>query len=396
MTGNRTARGRTTGMGRSEAPARSKKVPSKPPRGHKAEKGRTRQSRGTVPPKGKASKKDKGTGKRRRSFADETVTEFKTKRVKVHGVTHKIPVDEDGFVPTSAIAARFLDVTEGTGRSDRRSVISDHSVNAKKILPNRITPEDIAEWWHAPNTMDIRDIDTRGSSMFDLRGHMSKGAQEAHGKIAVDGPPEYRRMARDLIADSFTVAEQKALVKKGGLTIEIKELPDGTAARYYGKRDGMSYRLEVSPEHLDVSGSMLHELVHHSRMVDETRDHILIRSRSKSGKYVLLDPDDVALEEAATIMETLARQSDYVDPDDASYHGYVDSCGNRKGLKFLKEDRELVAGSAEPGSKGIRGRRARKKVIETFEDSNISRLVISQHSQKSAIQRFKEILKGKN
>ena len=329
------------------------------------------------------------------AFVDENVITYQTKTVNVKGVKYKIPVDDKGKVPRSAIAARFLAVNEGTGKAKKRNPVIDQKQDAKIILPSELTPEEIKGWWAAPNTMDVDGIDDANTTLFTPIGLLSKGAKEAHGKIAVDGTPEQIKKIRSTIANSFTVKEQKALVKKGGITVHVVDLPGDNAAIYKGKSNGMSYQIFVDPKYID-DDSFLHEVVHHSRMVDDGRSGILIKSRSSNDQTVRILTDDVALEEAATILETLARCSPYTPTIDVSYHALVANGKTKKEWEKdardkIEQDRELVAGSASPGSKGLRGKRAKDSVEKNFDRSNISNLIIAKRSPKSAKQRLREL-----
>lgn len=332
----------------------------------------------------------------RDAFADKAVVPYKTETVTVKGRKYKIPVDDNGKVPPSAIAARFLAVKEGTGKAQKRNVVLDHNQDAKEILPLDITPEQLKEWWAAPNTRDVEGIDNKDPSIFDVIGIRAKGAIEAHGKIAVDGTPEQQEILRSVIADCFTVKEQKALVKKGGVVVHIDDLPDGYAAIYQGKKDGMSFQITVDPKYVKkTDDSFLHELVHHSRLVDDDREGVLMRSRSSDESLVVVLPDDVSLEEAATVLETLARHTPYDDPEYPSYHGYVGALKGKDPFELIRKDRELVAGSAAPGSKGLRGKRAKNAVKTNFDKSEIKDLVITHVGPKSAKDRLDELTRDK-
>ena len=147
---------------------------------------------------------------------------------------------------------------------------------------------------------------------YDVSGILSRGARNAQKKIAVDGTPEQMRIIRSVIANSFTIKEQKALVSKGCLLFRIGDLGGDVAAQYWGKRNGDVYIIEIDPKFVDDGGTYLHEIVHHSRMVDDTRDSVLLRTRSKRNDIIFLQTeDDRSLEEAATILETLARETPY-------------------------------------------------------------------------------------
>ena len=225
---------------------------------------------------------------------------------------------------------------------------------------------------------------------FDLSCLRSKGAREAQRKITVDGTSEDERIIRSVILNSFTVKEQKALVSKGELLFRVKEQPVGVMAQYYAKEDSVRYLIEIDPMFIDDRGTYLHEIVHHSRMVDDSRKTVLLKTRSESNeKIIIKDRDDRSLEEAATVLEAIARETPYEEAICPSYHAHTADNDVEEGFRQLAEDRKLVAGSAEPGSKGLKGVRAKKAVEKNFDRSNISNL---KFGKKSAREKLEEMI----
>jgi len=350
------------------------------------------------PKKTKQEGKHRGNfalGRSKSSFLDQTIKEYKTKTVTVGGVKYRIPVDDNGFVPRWAIASRFLATDQGTGRNDKRNVRVDAKIDADEILPEKVTPEQLKKWWHEPNTRDVQGIDTADSDLYDVISLKSKGAREAHGMIAVDGTPEQQRLVRSVIENSFTVKEQKALVKRGGLVITFSDLGKNVAAQYSGKADGMAYKIVVNPDFIDDRNSYLHEIVHHSRLVDDDRKSVLLQTRSTDKNKSLVrisSVDDRSLEEAATVLESLARETPYKESIFPSYHADTAKNDLLVAHRQIKADRELVAGSAEEGSKGFKGVRAKKKVESEFHRSHISSLKLDNLTAK---QKLEELSKQK-
>ena len=212
-------------------------------------------------------------------------------------------------------------------------------------------------------------------------------------RIDIEGTPEQQKKILSVIADSFTTKEQRALVSKGSLLFKIADLGDDVAALYWEKKDGKNYTIEIDPKFVDDGGAYLHEIVHHSRMVDDSRTTVLLRTRSKRNDMIFLsNEDDRSLEEAATVLETLARETPYKDPAVPSYHCGPAGMDKKTAFKHIREDRELVAGSAEQGSKGLKGVRAKRAVEEMFNRSHISDLKLDVRSAK---ERLKELSEGK-
>ena len=316
--------------------------------------------------------------RRNKKFIDDLVVEGRSEKVRVKGRTYRIPVDDDGYVRPDAIAARFLAIGEGTDGKGKRNVRIDTDITASEVVPLRCRPEEIKRWWDRPNLLDVQDIDTEGADIFDVRNLKRKGSKEAQGKVAVFGDKGDREKVRRTIEDSFTVKEQKALVEDAGITVTVKSLPADRAAQYRGMDNGMSYAIDVDPKTIQDPDSLLHELVHHSRLVDKNREGILTKSRSQDGREIKMRAEDLALEEAATVSETLTRMTPYRKARDASYHGLV---GRKKGkdpFRLIEEDRRLFVGSSVEGEKGFRGKKALKSVERNFEDSHIKDLTLPQ------------------
>jgi len=241
-------------------------------------------------------------------------------------------------------------------------------------------PNNTAEW-------SIRNNGRKNCGESDSAGIRIKGE---NNRIRVEGTQEQKELIKKIVTESFTVVEQKALVRKGELVIHI-ECAFGNAAIYEGKEDGVSYKIHIDPFYLFDGDSLLHELVHHSRMVDESRDNILLRTRSRSYEVVKVSRKDWSLEEAATTLEALTRQDDNVRPVIPGYYGRVFVSKGRNPFRVIKSDRELMTGSAEPGSKGMKGARAKEAVETRFFDSAISNLVLVEYGSRSAKDRLKEL-----
>ena len=131
---------------------------------------------------------------------------------------------------------------------------------------------------------------------------------EVREKIMINGTPDQKMMIERIIKDSFTTEEQKALVEKGGLIISVESLPFEIAGVYYGKEDGEFYKMHINAICLDDGDTLLHELIHHSRMVDRDRKGILLRTRSESDIIPVFNDNDRSLEDAATTIEALTRR----------------------------------------------------------------------------------------
>jgi len=163
-----------------------------------------------------------------------------------------------------------------------------------------------------------------------------------------------------------------------------------------GRKYGTTYEILISPEEIyEGNDSFLHELIHHSRMVDDDREGILLRSRSTSRDLFVTPGEDRSLEEAATVLETFARMTPWSRPYHPSYHQAVAVIKGRNPFALIDEDRKLATRSADPGSEGLKGEGARTSVEINFEKSNISFLILPLFSEKSARERLRELEGGK-
>ncbi|MDR1404655.1 MAG: hypothetical protein LBJ20_03710 [Candidatus Methanoplasma sp.] len=305
------------------------------------------------------------------------VVEYPTKAVRYRDRTYHIPVDKKtNRVPQAAIAARFIATEEGTGRNQRRNVIIDASVDADIILPKDISPEELVPWWANPNMLDVEGIDTKDADLFEVYDLRKKGSQDVQRKIAVAGATsEQQQNIRRIIEDSFTVREQKEIAKEGLVITITDEMPAGVLGSTLGKRGGMAYNIRVRPDVIDDGETILHELVHQSRLVDPKRDDVLLKTRSISRDEILVPCDQMALEEAATVAETAARKQNYKPPKTDTYYGFMGRWRKTKNpADMIREDREIMAGSADEGSSGLRGQKAIKSLIKNFDKTNIKGL----------------------
>ena len=208
-------------------------------------------------------------------------------------------------------------------------------------------------------------------------------------KTIIQGTPGDAKKIYGLIERSFTVDEQKALVEKGLMKIIVQDVGDKIAASYMGKKDGIHYKIVVNPKCVE-SELFLHELIHHSRMVDDSRKNVIVKSRSNNDAALVINRNDRSLEEATTMLEMLARCSPYKPPNVRSYYNRLPGTDEEK-FDMIRRDRELVAGTAETGSKGLTGDAAKESVIKNFRESNIKDLVIAERSLISAIERLNEL-----
>jgi len=286
-----------------------------------------------------------------------------------------IAVDEKtGKIPPEILALRLMQEGDGSRRGTKRNATIDVEEHARKKFKMDDDPEKLVSWWAYPNESDIDGIDTPGSPFFSeaqkVKGKKAKMAQK--GIAVFGGTKEQREKIREYIEKGFTVSEQKKL---RGVLIEISPLEPGVAGAYYGKVKGGYHLVRIDPKSVNAD-TVVHELVHHLRVVDQDRKSPLLRQRPYEGK-------DKDLEEAATTAESITRHKPYAWESVGYYHLIED--GRKKshldrGLFTNQEVRVDPDGQIRIESnrhlieKALRGKRALKSVDKNFVRSNIGHL----------------------
>ncbi len=65
---------------------------------------------------------------------------------------YDIPVGKDGYVPETELRKRFGNRTAGVSKGKKsRNLVKDYDSRADVVLPEKVTPEQAAAWWH-PDT----------------------------------------------------------------------------------------------------------------------------------------------------------------------------------------------------------------------------------------------------
>jgi hypothetical protein len=301
---------------------------------------------------------------------------LKTKPVAYNGSVYNIPVDDEGCAPESALIARFGQICEGTRSGVRRSVVRDLNKTSEETitLTKNTKPEDIVAWWAYPNEMDIIGIDDENTVAYDTTGATRKSSLKYQRRIGVSGTANEREMIRKTLDASFTAGELDKMTREGG-TYSVafsgrKNLGNHSAGYYRPDTKDIVIMKSAGP------GTVIHESVHKLRHIDGSR----------KGKYTSSKIDEVinekdpskrsalrALEEAGTEAETIARLSPFeVNGRRTSYYGFI-SKNDEEARRFIKEDRELLVGHADPAKRGVRGRAAERTVEKEFPRLHISR-----------------------
>ena len=290
-------------------------------------------------------------------------------RFDVGGRTVEIPVDSDGKVPTWALAMRFQEVGDISDLDDRQEL----------TLPARCTPEEVLQWWLDPSSCDIDGIDTRDSPIYDVSSVKDPEKREAQRRIAiVDAPPEERDRIRKVLSDSFTAQELRDMAANGSFVIRSVPYMGGATGCYYRRQDGVEVPLIVL-EHGNTPDNMTHEIVHHLRASDPSRDGMLASDiQPDGGRFAGLKrclPSrrrQVEDEERMTVAETMVRTG--LDPVQS---GYYDGVPDKDPRQAYLEDLYTLTGTPPtvPPEQipRLTGKAARNAVLHGYAYTNIAR-----------------------
>jgi hypothetical protein len=95
-----------------------------------------------------------------------------------------IPVGKDGYVPEREIVRRYQEVGD----------FSDSNTDDSLILPRKLTPQEIEQWWEDPSVCDIEGIDTKDSDIYSvplsIRGRKRKALKRIAGPDGNHVEPE--------------------------------------------------------------------------------------------------------------------------------------------------------------------------------------------------------------
>lgn len=273
-----------------------------------------------------------------------------TKRVHVRSATYDIPVDKDGYVPETALRKRFADRSAGVSRGKRsRDPVQDYDEHADVVLPEKLTPEQAAAWWHRPAEYDIECIDTPGpvKTRKGIRFHGTDMEVEKMGQMieATHSPAEVKK-----------IAEERTVYTARPLKTGVKGL-------YRPGENGIELDRRYGMEHQTVA----HETTH------------MMRDRDKSRKDILIKRNEAMnVEESCTVAEQMARSRK---KDVNGYYWEVPVFDEEKrrwrkptdaeAIRMCEEDYMLFTyGRGKP----LKEKEAKQSVERNWADSHISRL----------------------
>ena len=292
-------------------------------------------------------------------------------RIRKGGRIYRIPV-ENGIVPDWALAQRFQEV--GT--------VDDLDGDSSVVLPANCTPEELIDWWVDPSSCDVKGIDTRDSKIYDVSG-VPESKRHAHRRMAVIADPEEAMRIRRILSENFTREELEMMASNGSIVIRtVPDCGDATGC-YFRRQDGVEIPLIVLEQGTTPDG-VVHEMVHHLRAVDQTRDGVLRTSfpsdrtgRLNEGVFRRLSRKQrnaiVEQEERATVAETVARTG--IDPCQS---GYYDGVQNMDPRTAYVQDKYIVTGrdpedTAPCQLPRLKGQAAKNAVTNGYEYMNVAR-----------------------
>lgn len=276
--------------------------------------------------------------------------QYNTKRVYVASASYDIPVDKDGYVPTSALLNRFKNRSVGVSNGKKsRNLVKDYDSYADVVLPEKLTPEQAAAWWHRPAEYDIEGIDTPGP------------VKTRKGINMYGTDMEVEKMG-EMIDATHSKAEVEKIAKNG-VTYTARPLKSGTMGLYRPGTNGVELDRATGMHHTTVA----HETTHAMRHTDKSRKGVLTTEN-----------DRIGIEESCTVAEEMARSRKgaingyyqlvpVFDEDTRRWRKPTDE----EAVRMCREDHMLFTyGRGKP----LKEKEAIQSVEENWERSNIARL----------------------
>lgn len=270
-----------------------------------------------------------------------------------------IPVGDDGYVPFDAIVQRFHQVGD----------LRDSDSTEAMVLPNRLTPEQIADWWDDPSVCDIDGVDTEDSDIYSVPLSIRGRKRKALKRIAVLADKKESDRIKKVLADSFTAEELEEMAGGESLMVSTKPHLRDCTGFYLRKQDSVPVP-QIVLEDGTTDDGIVHEAVHHLR-VKEGRSafptvngilHPSYRNLPKQARKEI-----IGREEKETVAETVARTR--VDPVESGYYERIPGISSRSAYLH---DQQVIS-----GSRALKGKAAIKAVQDSYDRTSISRAIIS-------------------
>lgn len=275
-----------------------------------------------------------------------------------------IPTGDDGFVPFDALVSRYHEV----------GVFGDSDTTDPRVLPSKVTPEQVADWWNDPSVCDIEGIDTADSAIYSVPFSVRGRKRKALKRIAFIGDRKESDRVKRILADSFTANELELMASGSSVVITSEPHLRDCTGYYLRRQDGVSVP-KIVFEHGATADGIVHEAVHHLRVKDgrtafPTKNGVLdsgYRGLPRTEKDRV-----VRREESETVAETVARTK--VDPMESGYYERIPGMTSRSAYLY---DQEVIS-----GSRALKGKAAIRAAQRNYDRTTISRAIISGNRKK--------------
>ena len=237
------------------------------------------------------------------------------------------------------------------------------------MLPNRLTPEQISDWWNDPSICDIEGIDTKDSPVYSVPMSIRGRKRKALRRIAVLSDRKESDHIKKVLARSFTAEELEKMAEGPSVIVSTKDHLRDCTGFYLRRQKGVTVP-EIVLEEGTTDDGIVHEFVHHERAVDgrtsfPTTDGVLDENYRR---LPIREKNDILRrEETETVAETVARTR-----VDSVHSGYYDSIPGTPSRSAYLSDQELIS-----GSRALKGKAAIKAAERNYDRASISRAIIS-------------------
>ncbi len=241
--------------------------------------------------------------------------------------------------------------------------------------------------------------------MYDVSSVQGQGMREVQRRFAViSTEPEEAARIRRILSESFTVEELRQMTNVGAFIIRtVPDMGDATGC-YLRKQDGIEIPLILIENNTTPDG-IVHEVVHHARAVDQTREGVLKTTipTTSDGRFDRLKmvlkgrkraEELIEEEERQTVAETVVRTK-----TDHNQSGYYDNVPGRTDPRTAYvDDRRILTGTPadvpERYIPRLKGESAKRAVEKGYSYTNIARTEILGRSTEKNMKNDK-VLKGR-
>ena len=237
------------------------------------------------------------------------------------------------------------------------------------VLPRKLTPQQISEWWEDPSVCDIDGVDNEGADIYSVPLSVRGRKRDALKRIAVLADRKEICRIKKVLADSFTADELERIASGVPLMICTEDNLRDCSGFYLRRQEGCTVPQIVLEKGIS-SDSIVHEAVHHLRVM-EGRSEFPVKDEMLDPAFRSLPKDEKvrirAEEERRTVAETVARTS--VDPMESGYYRHIPGSTSRSAYLH---DQSLLS-----DSKALKGKAAIKAVESNYDRTSISRAILS-------------------